>query len=172
MATRSTRAKEEASKPMKRATTDKEGRKFTKCIDRALHGCVGDIGTTAEATAADCTALPPLALKLAAVYRPCAPQANKTPERMEGLGNAYGLRSRRKENILHVDWLLRVLYRLEYCDHTLLTYCGVVALLEKHRQFDVGWGYSSMDGQLRAEAAPRRRVSQGAARHARSSQGL
>ncbi len=84
-----------------------------------------------DATAADCTALLPLALKLAAVYKPCALQVKKT-ELMEGVGDTHGLRSRRMEYI--VDWLVRVrvLYRLEYYDHGLLTYAGVVALLEKH----------------------------------------
>ena len=77
----------------------------------------------------NCTALRPLALKLAKVYKPCALVVKNT-ELMEGVGDTHGLRPRRKEDI--VDWLVRVLYRLEYCNHGLMTYCGVVALLEKH----------------------------------------
>ena len=83
-----------------------------------------------DATLADSTALLSLARKLANVYKPCALQVKKT-ELMEGVGDTHGLRSRRKEDI--VDWLVRVLYRLECCDHPLLSYCGVVALLEKHQ---------------------------------------
>ena len=83
----------------------------------------------ADATAADCTALRPLALKLAKVCKPCALQVKKT-ELMEGVGDTHGMRSRRKGDI--VDWLVRVLYRLGYCEHPLLSYCGVVFLLEKH----------------------------------------
>ena len=130
-ATKSTNLKGKASKTTKKATTDDEGRKVTKCIDRALHDCLGDIGDVnmEDATAADCTALRPLALKLAAAYQPCALQVKKN-ELMEGAGDTHGIKSRRKEDI--VDWLVRVLYRLEYCDHPLLSYCGVVALLEKH----------------------------------------
>ena len=82
-----------------------------------------------DATNADCTALWPLALKLAKVYNPSALVFKKT-ELMEGVGGTHGLRPRREEDI--ADWLVRVLYRLEYCNHGLLTYCGVVALLEKH----------------------------------------
>ena len=81
-----------------------------------------------EAKAADCTALRPLALKLAKVYKPCALVVKKT-ELMEGVADTHGVRPRRKEEI--VDWLVRVLYKLEYHDHGLLTYAGVVTLLEK-----------------------------------------
>ena len=102
---------------------------LTTCIDPALHDCMDDIGAMAEVTAATCTSLRPLALKLATVYKPCALQV-KTTEHMEGVGDTHGIQSMRKEDI--VDWLVRALYRLEYCDHPLLSYCGVVALLEKH----------------------------------------
>ena len=76
-----------------------------------------------------------LALKLAKAHGPCALQIKKT-ELMKEVGDAHGLRSRRTEDI--ADWL-RVLYRLEYCEHPLLimSYCGAVvsvALLEKHEQ--------------------------------------
>ena len=85
----------------------------------------------AEPKGSDCAALRPLALKIAKVYKPCALVITKT-ELMEGLADTRGIRTRRKENI--VDWLVRVLYRLEYFDHGLLTYAGVirVTLLEKH----------------------------------------
>ena len=60
-------------------------------------------------------------------------------ELVEGLADTHGIRAKRKEDI--VDWLVRVLYRprLEYYDHGLLTYAGVVTLLEKHEWPDVGW---------------------------------
>ena len=58
-----------------------------------------------EAKAADCTALRPLALKLAKVYKPCALVVKKT-ELMEGVGDTHGMRPIRKEDI--VDWLIRV----------------------------------------------------------------
>ena len=54
----------------------------------------------------------------------------KKIELVEGVGDTHGLRPRRKQDI--VDWLVRVLYRLEYYNHGLLAYAGVVALLEKH----------------------------------------
>ena len=50
----------------------------------------------------------------------------KKTELMEGVGDTHGMRPRRKEDI--VDWLIRVLYTLEYYDHGLLTYAGVVTL--------------------------------------------
>ena len=82
-----------------------------------------------DAKDTDCAALRPLALKLAKVYKPCALVVKKT-ELMEGVADTHGIRPRRKEDI--VDWLVRVLYKLEYYDHGLLTYAGVVTLLEKH----------------------------------------
>ena len=83
----------------------------------------------AEPKSSDCEALRPLALKIAKVYKPCTLVVRRT-ELMEGLADTHGIRCKRKEDI--VDWLVRVLYRLEYYDHGLLTYAGVVALLEKH----------------------------------------
>ena len=61
-------SKGKASKTTTKATTDEEDRKLTKCTDQDFHDCVDDIGTMPDATAADCTALRPLALKLATVY--------------------------------------------------------------------------------------------------------
>ena len=52
---------------------------------------------------------------------------------MEGVVDTHGIRPMRKEEI--VDWLIRVLYKLEYYDHGLLSYmyAGVVTLLEELR---------------------------------------
>ena len=41
--------------------------------------------------------------------------ANKGTELTEGVRDAHGIRSRRREDI--VDWLIRVSYKLEYCEH-------------------------------------------------------
>ena len=117
------------SKEAKKATTDDEGRKLTKLIDRALHDIPDEAEEVAEPKGSDCDALRPLALKIAKVHRPCALVVKNT-ELMEGLADTHGIRAKRKEDI--VDWLIRVLYRLEYFEHGLLTYAGVVALLEKH----------------------------------------
>ena len=79
--TKGTSSKGMASKTTNKVTTDDEGRKLA-----ALRDCLGDIGEMEVATAADCTALRPLALKLAAVHTPCALQIKKT-ELMEGAGD-------------------------------------------------------------------------------------
>jgi hypothetical protein len=65
----------------------------------------------AEPKGSDCEALRPLALKIAKVYKPCALVVKRT-ELMEGLADTHGIRTKRKADI--VDWLVRVLYRLEY----------------------------------------------------------
>ena len=51
----------------------------TKHLDRALQDCVEDdiVGSMDDATVADYTALRPLALKLAKVYKPCALQIKR-----------------------------------------------------------------------------------------------
>ena len=118
-------------KDLKKATTDDEGRKLTKLIDRALHDAAGETEEMDDAKEADCAALRlrALALKLAKVYKPCALVVKKT-EPMEGVADTHGIRPRRKEDT--VDWLVRVLCKLEYYNHGLLTYAGVVTLLEKH----------------------------------------
>ena len=118
-----------SSKEAKKATTDDEGRKLTKLIDRALQDVPDEAEEVADPKGSDCDALRPLALKIAKVYKPCAMVVKKT-ELMEGLADTHGIRAKRKEDI--VDWLIRVLYRLEYFEHGLLTYAGVVTLLEKH----------------------------------------
>ena len=118
-----------SSKEAKKATTDEVGRKLTRLIDRALRDIPEEAEEVAEPKSSDCEALRPLALKIAKVYKPCALVVKRT-ELMEGLADTHGIRCKRKEDI--VDWLVRVLYRLEYYDHGLLTYAGVVALLEKH----------------------------------------
>ena len=82
-ATKSLSSKGKASKDMKKATTDEEGRKLTKCIDPALHDVAGE-AEEMEANESDCAALTPLALKLAKVYNPCALVVKKI-ELMEGV---------------------------------------------------------------------------------------
>ena len=117
-----------ASKDSKKATTDDEGRKLTKLKTEpcTIYGGRHERWTMQTMQ----TVQPwPLALKLAKVYKPCALVVKKT-ELMEGVADTHGIRPRRKEDI--VDWLIRVLYKLEYYDHGLLTYAGVVTLLEKH----------------------------------------
>ena len=51
-----------------------------------MHGCVGEIEDVEDATQADCTALRPLALKLAKVYKPCALVVKKTELMLLGPG--------------------------------------------------------------------------------------
>ena len=109
----------ESSKEAKKATIDDQGRKLARLINRALYDISGEREVLAEAKAADCAALGPSALKIAEVCKPCALVAKKT-ELMEGVVDTHGIRAKRKEDI--VDWLTRVLYKLEYFDHGLLTY--------------------------------------------------
>ena len=79
----------------------------------------------------DCTALEPLAKKLAKVHEPCSTLVRQT-ELMEGLGSTYSqnydIRPRRKESL--DDWFVKVLYRLGYCDLQLQDVEGVMAILE------------------------------------------
>ena len=60
----------------------------------------------------DCTALLPVASKMAKVHEPCSKLIKQT-ELMEGLGDIYSdiydIRPRRREGL--VDWLTKVLYR-------------------------------------------------------------
>ena len=84
-----------------------------------MHNVAGETEEMNDVKEADCAALRPLALKLAKVYKPCALVVKKT-ELMEGVGDTHGLRPRSKEDI--VGWLVRVLYKLEYYEHGLLTY--------------------------------------------------
>ena len=62
-ANKSLSSKGKASQDLKKATTDDEGRKFTKLIDQALHDIAGETEEMDEAKEADCTALRPIALK-------------------------------------------------------------------------------------------------------------
>ena len=82
-------------------------------------------------TKSDCTALIPLATKLAKVYEPCSILVRQT-ELMEGLGSTYSqnydIRPRRKESL--IDWFTKVLYRLEWCDMQFQDVEGVMAILE------------------------------------------
>ena len=66
-----------ASKDLKKATTDEEGRKLTKLIDRGLHDIAGETEHMDDAKESDCTALRPIALKLAKIYTPCALMVKK-----------------------------------------------------------------------------------------------
>ena len=71
-------------------------------IDQDLHDISGEIGEMDEAKDADCSALRPLALKMAKVYKPCALVVKKT-ELMEGVADTHGIRPRRKRIIIIVD---------------------------------------------------------------------
>ena len=88
---------------------------------------------TRRAKRSDCTALAPLATKLAKVYGPCSLLVRQT-ELMEGLGSTYSqnydLRPRRGES--PKDWFAKVLCRLEYCDMYMQfqDVDGVMAILE------------------------------------------
>ena len=79
----------------------------------------------------DCTALKPMAKKLAKVYEPCSTLVRQT-ELMEGLGSTcsqnYDIRPRRHESL--ENWFVKVLYRLEYCDLQWQDVDGVMAILE------------------------------------------
>ena len=79
----------------------------------------------------DCTALDPLAAKLANVYESCSILVQQT-ELVEGLGSTYSqnydIRPRRAEDLK--DWFAKVLYRLEYCDLQFQDVEGVMAILE------------------------------------------
>ena len=89
-----------------------------------MHDVAGETDELDDAKESDCAALRPLALKLAKVYKPCALVVKKT-DLMEGVADTHGIRPRRKEDI--VDWLVRVLYKLEYYNLRILTY-GLVYL--------------------------------------------
>ena len=87
-ANKSLSSKGKASKDLKKATTDDEGRKLTNLIDRALHDIAGEAEEMNEAKEAACTALRPLTLKLAKVYKTCA-QVVKNTELMEGVADPW-----------------------------------------------------------------------------------
>ena len=133
---KSQRSRGRTLKETKTSTTDDEGRKLARLIYRALHDISGETGEMDEAQNADCSALRPLALKMAKVYNPCALVVKKTGF-VEGVGDTHGMRPRRKGDI--ADWLMRVLYLLGYGDHGPLAYAGVVALHDKYEWPDVGW---------------------------------
>ena len=52
-ATKNLSSRGNASKGTKKGTADEDGRPLTKCLDRALHDCVGDMGDMEDATTAD-----------------------------------------------------------------------------------------------------------------------
>ena len=60
--------KKTVPKVTKKAEADEDVRQLTKLLDRALKGCVEDVGSMADATVAESTSRQPLALKLAKVY--------------------------------------------------------------------------------------------------------
>ena len=93
-------------------------------LDAVKHHEEGDFPKKSE-----CTALIPLATKMATVYEPCSKLIRQT-ELMKGLGDTYSenydIRPPRKESLL--DWFTKVLYRLEWCD--LQDVEGVMSILE------------------------------------------
>ena len=78
----------------------------------------------------DCAALLSLAAKMAKVHGPCSKLIKQT-EVMEGLGDTYSenydIMSRRRESL--VDWLTKVLCRLEWCDMAFQNADGAAAIL-------------------------------------------
>ena len=95
---------------------DTRGRALTDLLARALQA-VEHFEESDYPKKSDCTALIPLATKMAKVYEPCSILVRQT-ELMEGLGSMYSqnydIRPRRKEGL--VDCFTKVLYRLEWCD--------------------------------------------------------
>jgi hypothetical protein len=111
---------------------DKQGRALTQLLARALEA-VEHFEESEYPKRSDCTALAPLAMKLAKVYEHCSLLVRQT-ELMEGLGSTYSqnydLRPRRGESLK--DWFAKVLYRLEYCDMQFQDVEGVMAILETY----------------------------------------
>ena len=72
-------------------------------------------------------------MKIAKVYEPYSRLVKQT-ELMEGLGDTYSqnydIRPRRRESL--VDWLTKVLYRLDWCDLAFQDVEGVMAILEAY----------------------------------------
>ena len=111
---------------------DKQGRALTNLLAQALEA-VEHFEESEYPKRSDCTALAPLAMKLAKVYEHCSLLVRQT-ELMEGLGSTYSqnydLRPRRGESLK--DWFAKVLYRLEYCDMQFQDVDGVMAILETY----------------------------------------
>ena len=115
---------------------DKRGRALTDLLARALQA-VENFGENDYPCdypkKSDCTALIPLATKMAEVYEPC-PMAIlvRQTELMEGLGSTYSqnydIRPRRKEGSM--DWSTKVLYKLQWRDIQFQDEEGVMAILE------------------------------------------
>ena len=109
---------------------DQQGRALTYLLAQALEA-VEHFQESEYPNRSDCTALAPLATKLAKVYEPCSTLVRQT-ELMEGLGSTccqnYDIRPRRGESLK--DWFAKVLYRLEYCDMQFQDVDGVMAILE------------------------------------------
>ena len=111
---------------------DQQGRALTHLLAQALEA-VEHFEESEYPKRSDCTALAPLATKLAKVYEPCSMLVRQT-ELMEGLGSTYSqnydIRPRRGESLK--DWFAKVLYRLEYCDMQFQDVDGVMAILETY----------------------------------------
>ena len=111
---------------------DQQGRARTHLLAQALEA-VEHFEECEYPKRSDCTALAPLAMKLAKVYEHCSLLVRQT-ELMEGLGSTYSqnydLRPRRGESLK--DWFAKVLYRLEYCDMQFQDVDGVMAILETY----------------------------------------
>jgi hypothetical protein len=109
---------------------DEKGRALTDLLAQALQA-VEHFDETDYPKKADCTAVIPLATKLAQVYEPCSILVRQT-ELMERLGSTYSqnydIRPRRKESL--IDWFNKVLYRLEWCDMQFQDVEGGMAILE------------------------------------------
>jgi hypothetical protein len=110
--------------------SDEKGRSLTHLLAQALQA-VEHFEENNYPKKSDCTALEPLAKKLARVYEPCSMLVRQT-ELIEGLGSTYSqnydIRPRQHESL--ENWFVKVLYRLEYCDLQFQDVEGVMAILE------------------------------------------
>ena len=107
-----------------------KGRALTHLLVQALQA-VEHFEESDYPKRSDCTALEPLAAKLAKVYEPCSMLVRQT-ELMEGLGSTYSQNYdiRPRQNECLEDWFVKVLYRLEYCDLQFQDVEGVMTILE------------------------------------------
>ena len=103
---------------------DEKGRSLTHLLAQALKA-VEHFEENDYPKKSDCTALEPLANKLAKVYKSCSTLVRQI-ELMEGLRSTYSqnydIRPRRHES--QENWFVKVLYRLEYCDCHAIPTCG------------------------------------------------
>ena len=95
-------------------TTKKQARELTSLRKQALESTKHhEEGNPPRRSDCTCTALLPLAAKIAKAYEPRSKVIQQT-ELMEGLRDIYDIRPRRKESV--VDWLTEVPCRLEWRD--------------------------------------------------------